>query len=33
MKGGSKMDTNIFIKYDLPQKTQKFRKSLIELRG
>jgi hypothetical protein len=33
MKGGSKMDTSIFIKYDFPQKSQKFRKSLIELRG
>lgn len=33
MKGGNKMDANIFIKYDLPQKTQKFRKPLIELRG
>ena len=33
MKGGSKMDTSIFIKYDFPQKSQKFKKSLIELRG
>lgn len=33
MKGGIKMNTNIFIKYDFPQKSQKFRKSLIELRG
>ena len=27
------MDTSIFIKYDFPQKSQKFKKSLIELRG
>ena len=33
MKGGIKMNTNIFIKYDFPQKSQKFRKPLIKLRG